>query len=154
MRTTYPARLAPLLFAGVVLAACGSGNEKTPAACPGDPGRDLRALASAPGQVRLGGTTPISACIVRGQAAGELETSGHSIVVAATTLNSEERANPGRPGSVELGYLVGAVSRGASKTGGIHADLVRRLDSAARFSPQGNLPAGFERAYGTGYAAG
>jgi hypothetical protein len=56
---------------------------------------------------------------------------------------------------VDLGYLVGAVQRGASETGGIHADLVRRLDAAARFSEGGKpLPVSFERAFGQGYAAG
>ena len=37
----------------------------------------------------------------------------------------------------------------------IHTDLVRRLNSSARFSETGGaLPASFERAFGRGYAAG
>ena len=37
----------------------------------------------------------------------------------------------------------------------IHTDLVRRLNSAARFTLTGGTPpASFERAFGRGYAAG
>jgi hypothetical protein len=50
---------------------------------------------------------------------------------------------------------MGAANRGAADTAGIHADLVRRLNSAARYSQGGApLPTGFESAYGRGYAAG
>jgi len=53
---------------------------------------------------------------------------------------------------VQLGYLIGAVARGADA---IHTDLARRLNAAARFSQTGGtLPASFERAFGRGYAAG
>ena len=54
-----------------------------------------------------------------------------------------------------LGYLAGAVHEGASHSSGIATDLVRRLDTAARFNPDsGTLGAAFERAFGKGYAAG
>ncbi len=76
------------------------------------------------------------------------------MVDAATRLNSAARRDPGGPETVQLGYLIGAVQQGSSDTGGIHADLVRRLDSAARFSPEGLLPAEFERGFGEGYSAG
>ena len=47
------------------------------------------------------------------------------------------------------------VQEGASSTGGIHKDLVIRLDAAARFTEGGEpLPVEFERAFGEGYAAG
>lgn len=65
------------------------------------------------------------------------------------------RRDPGGPATVQLGYLVGSVEQGSSTTGGIHQDLVRRLESAANFTLGGNgLPAAFDRAYQKGYAAG
>jgi hypothetical protein len=73
------------------------------------------------------------------------------MVVTATRLNTDARRNPSGEQAVQLGYLVGAIERGAE---GIHADLVRRVNSAARSSPEGLLPAEFERTFGEGYAAG
>ena len=109
---------------------------ETPAACLAPPAAYLEALQSAPAEVRLGGATPISACLVADQASGALQTVGKSVV--------------------ELGYLVGAVQEGASATGGVHRDLVLRLDSAARYAGPGGEPFGaaFERSFGEGYAAG
>ena len=53
------------------------------------------------------------------------------------------------------GYLLGAAHRGAAQTSGIHAELVRRLDAAARYSPADRaLPAPFLRAYRRGFDAG
>ncbi len=112
----------------------------------------LRALERAPAEVRLAGTTPISSCLVPDQQAGQLADIGHEMVIAATKLNVEARRNPAGPAAVQLGYLLGAISKGADP---IHTDLVRRLNAAARFSATGGaLPASFERAFGRGYAAG
>jgi hypothetical protein len=77
------------------------------------------------------------------------------MVIAATQLNAEARRAPGSPASLRLGYLVAAVEKGAADTGGIHADLVRRLQTAAQFSGErGQPPASFQRAFGKGFAAG
>jgi hypothetical protein len=55
---------------------------------------------------------------------------------------------------VQLGYLAGAVHEGTTHVPS-EADLVRRVDSAARYNPGGGtLGAAFERAFGKGYAAG
>jgi hypothetical protein len=149
-----------MLVAGALalLAGCGGSSEdpETPAACLAPAAGYLRALESAPGEVRLDGTTPISECLVEDQPGGALQTVGESVVDAATELNARARRDPGGRGTVQLGYLVGAVQEGASGTGGIHQDLVLRLDSAARFSGDEArpFPAEFERAYGEGYAAG
>ena len=65
------------------------------------------------------------------------------MIVASTKLNDEARRDPGGPASVELGYLLGAVSKGADP---IHTDLVRRPNSSGHFSETGGaLPASFER---------
>lgn len=154
MRRKALAIAVPL--AASVLAACGSSaTESTPAACLSDARAYRQALAAAPGEVRLSEETLISACLVEGQSGGELAEAGQTMVLAATQLNEAARQDPSGPEAVQLGYLLGAAHRGANETNGIHSDLIRRLDTAARFTPDGGtLPAAFERAYGAGYAAG
>jgi hypothetical protein len=136
-----------------LLTGCGSSqNDQAPAACLVPSGGYLRALERAPAPVRLGGTTPISDCLVPEQEAGQLGTIGHEMIVTATRLNAEARRAPGGQAALQLGYLIGAVSKGADP---IHTDLVRRLNASAHFSQSGGaLPASFERAFGRGYAAG
>jgi hypothetical protein len=140
----------------VLLAAgCGGPSGATPVACLEGPRVFLAALDDAPGQARLGGATPISECLVRNQAAGNLAAVGAAMLTAATKLNAEARAKPGGVANLRLGYLLGAAERGAADTEGIHAELIRRLSAAARYSP-GNrpLPPTLYRAYRSGYAAG
>jgi hypothetical protein len=141
----------------VALAGCGSSETpETPAACLQPAAGYLEALESAPGDVRLEGTTAISSCLVDDQASGALQTVGKSVIDAATDLNSRILRDPDPRAIIELGYLVGAVQEGASETGGIHQDLVLRLDTAARYTGPGGKPFGaeFERSFGEGYAAG
>ena len=138
-------------------AGCGSDEPpETPAACLVPASDYLAALEAAPGEVRLGDETPISSCLVEEQQPGALGEVGGSMVEAATTLNRAARERPQGEQTVALGYLVGAAEQAAETTGGIHADLVLRLNAAARYSGPGDaasLGAGFERAFGEGYAA-
>jgi hypothetical protein len=139
------------------LAGCGADEPpQTPAACLAPAAAYLRALDAAPRPVLLAATTPISSCLVEEQAPGAAQAVGRSVVGAATELNRRVRAGADRATTVELGYLVGAVQEAAASTGGIHEDLKLRLDSAARYAGPGGgpFPAAFERAFGTGYAAG
>lgn len=144
-----------LVAIGIAASGCGQGDAETPASCFADEDAYLSALESAPGEVRLDGATPISDCLVENQSGGEIAQLGEIQITVATNLNAEALKDPGGEATVQLGYLVGAIQQGASETGGIHADLVRRLDTAARFSEDGKSPgADFERAFGEGYAAG
>jgi hypothetical protein len=144
---------AAIALIAAVITGCGSSqHDQAPAACLLPNQGYLRALERAPGPVRLGGTTPISDCLVPEQEAGQLGTIGHEMIVAATKLNAQARQDPGGPAALQLGYLIGAVSKGADP---IHTDLVRRINASAHFSQSGGaLPASFERAFGRGYAAG
>jgi hypothetical protein len=74
-------------------------------------------------------------------------------VEAATRLSVRARRGDG-PAAIQLGYLVGAVQRGADETGGIHTDLVRRLESAAQTGPAGALTGAADVVYRRGLAAG
>jgi hypothetical protein len=147
-------RVLALIVPVAVILGCGSDNAETPAACLAPASDYLEALEAAPGAVRLEGTTAISDCLIPSQEGGELAQVGGATVDAATRLNAEARRDPSGEATVRLGYLVGAIQEGAADTGGIHADLVRRLDTAARGSEGGKpLSAAFERAFGEGYAA-
>ncbi len=150
-----------------VLAGCGSDDApQTPAACVAPASEYLAALETAPGEVRLDGTTAISLCIIKEQEPGALASVGESAIGAATELNSEILRLRDQPGAkakaelernaIQLGYLVGAVQGAAGETGGIHQDLVLRLDSAARYPGRDDEPfsAEIERYLGQGYNAG
>jgi hypothetical protein len=145
--TTIPLALAALLAAG-----CSSDeDEQAPSACLAGSAAYLEALQAAPNEVLLEGEAPISDCLTPDQEGGQLATIGKEMVGAATELNAAAQKDPTGVEALQLGYLVGAVERGSE---GIHADLVRRLNAAARFSPGGLLPAEFERTFGEGYNAG
>jgi len=143
-----------LLAATALLSVTGCGakkNDLAPSACLATNRGYLRALESAPGPVKLAGTTPISECLVPEQDGGQLADIGRPMIVAATKLNAEARAGS-TSAAVQLGYLMGAVAKGADS---IHTDLTRRLNAAAQFTETGtNLPASFQRGFARGYAAG
>lgn len=143
------------VFTAAVFFGCGSRDDSTPVVCLEGAGAYERALAAAPGEVRLEGETPISDCLAPNQTAGDLAQVGEALVEAATGLNAEARADAGADAAVELGYLLGAAQRGSEESEGIHSDLVRRLTVAARYAPgREPLPPTFYRAYRSGYAAG
>lgn len=138
-----------------VLVGCGGPDDSTPVACLEGAPAYLHALEDAPGEVRLGGTTPISDCLAENQTGGDLATVGAAMLTATTRLNVEARAKPGGSANVRLGYLLGAARRGADGTEGIHTELIRRLSAAARYSSDNQPPpATFLAAYQRGFDAG
>lgn len=146
--------LAAILLA-IGIAGCGGTDDAAPAACLDGPGAYIGALGDAPGEVKLSGEAPISGCLAENQKGGELTTIGTAMVAAATRLNAEARAEPGGSANLQLGYLLGAAQRGADRTGGIHADLIRRLAVAARYYPGSRpFPPQFLRTYREGFDAG
>jgi hypothetical protein len=151
-------RRSPLIAAlGLMLlvGGCGGTDDSTPVACLNGSGAYLRALEEAPGQVTLAGAVPISDCLTRNQKAGDLTNVGDAMLDSATALNAEARQEHGGAANVELGYLIGAAQRGAEDTGGIHAELMRRLIAAATYSPGRQvLSKDFEHAYRQGFDAG
>src|SRR4051812_38591790 len=128
---------AVLLLAAAALVAigCGSQDDSTPVACLEGAAAYERALQNAPGKVLLQGETPISDCLASNQKAGDLSQVGEAMVDTATALNAQAREEGGGEAAVRLGYLIGAVQRGAESSEGIHSDLVRRLTVAARYAP-------------------
>jgi hypothetical protein len=146
-----------VLSLALLLAGCGNSEEaETPAACLAGPRAFQVALAAAPGEVRLAGDTAIGDCLIENQSAGELSQVGGSLVQVATELRAAAQGGRGaREAAVELGYLVAAVRGGAEHTGGIHAELARRVGSAAAVGgSQEPAAPSFDRAYARGYAGG
>jgi len=150
--------LPVILFALAVTlcAGCGDGrDDSTAAACLEGSRTYLVALEAAPGTVALTGGVPISDCLAERQQSGDLATVGTALIDAATELNAEARAEPGGDANLQLGYLVGAAERGAARTEGIHADLIRRLVVGARYAPgREPLPPAFLATYREGFDAG
>jgi hypothetical protein len=151
MKAMKGGTIAAGVVVAILVAGCGSkGPTTAPDACLEPVGAWLKALDAAPGAVRLDGQTPIGDCFTGAEDPGV----GQTAIKAATLLNAQARRQPGGAATVRLGYLAGAVHEGTSNVPS-EADLVRRIDTAARYNPGGgSLGAAFERAFGKGYAAG
>jgi len=139
--------MRPLLVAlgALVVVGCGAGDDSTPVACLEGPAFFLHAGND---------SVRISECLVENQSGGDLANVGAAMLRATTRLNAEARAEPGGRANFQLGYLIGAAERGAEETDGIHAELIRRLSAAARYSPRTEPLPAFRRAYRRGYDAG
>src|SRR5256885_625699 len=114
----------------LVVAGCGrGGSAELPSACHFAGGaRTVRdALTRAPGAVTVDGT-PLSKCLGREADSADVQSVGAAYVDTAADLAAKARANPHGAAAVQLGYLAGAVRRGASKTAGIHYELERRME--------------------------
>jgi hypothetical protein len=148
--------LLAVMAALALWAGCGSDDEdETPVACLEGPLAYFEALERAPRPVRLDAEVPISDCLVPNQSAGDLTRLGGTLLGVTTLLNARARRDPGGPPTLQLGYLVGAVEKGSEDTQGIHAELQRRIEAAALYSPAGKPPPPpFDQTYRSGYAAG
>jgi hypothetical protein len=118
VRTAIPAIALALL----VPSGCGSEpSSRVPVECKVAPNTVERALAAAPGGVRLGGRR-LSECFAPGSDAGD----GQALGLAAESLAPEARAHPRGAAALRLGFLIGAVHRGAAR-GRVYAELERRV---------------------------
>jgi len=115
----------------LLLAGCGSsGPEPLPQACAVRPAAIEAALQRAPGEVRLTDDTPLSVCVDRAaEHDGELQTLGVTLTQVADDLRTS--ADKDAAAALRLGYLVGAVRRGAAATPGVASQLARRIEQTA-----------------------
>jgi hypothetical protein len=104
---------------------CGNDEHRVPVACLD--GNVPKALAAAPGQVRVQGTR-LSDCFTRAADPAEIQQVGAVFIAAAERLAAEARANPHSAAALQLGYLIGAVRHGTSHTQGIHYETRRRIE--------------------------
>jgi hypothetical protein len=109
----------------LLVVGCGNDEHRVPVACL--EGNLQKALASAPGEVRIEGTRP-SECFTRAANPAEIQQVGAHFIGATEKLAAAARAKPGSPATLQLGYLIGAVRRGAGHTQGIHYETQRRIE--------------------------
>jgi hypothetical protein len=148
-----PSRGAALAAVAAVAVAtaggCGMDDRPLPAACVSGAAKLRQALAAAPAQVRLGDGTSLSTCVERARSDGDIQTLGFELTRTADDLAASMRSSDAS--ALALGYLVGAVRRGASTTNGIHEELVRRVEQATGL---GGAPPARRAAFERGRAAG
>jgi hypothetical protein len=118
-------------------AGCGSSVKSLPPACSDGPAAIVRALAAAPAAVRLSDGTQLSDCVASAYDDGEVQQLGFSFTPAAERLAA--RRTPAA--ALQLGYLVGAVHRGAARTNGVQGELVRRIEATITFADPALLAA-------------
>jgi hypothetical protein len=137
---------------GLVLGSCASKEPAMPRACLDTP-RDgfERALAAAPGAVRLPGGVAISTCTRHVKNDAQLQNLG--TVVHGVAERLAERARDGDAGAaLQLGYLAGAVGAGADRSNGISSELARRVETTGAGLVDG--PAAVSAALTRGSTAG
>jgi hypothetical protein len=138
------------------VAGCGSSErEALPVACLGQPATISRALQRAPARVTLAGGTPLSRCVrVAAHRDGDLQELGVSLTRVADDLRPSAETDAGS--ALRLGYLVGAVRRGARQTPGVAAQLARRVEQASALGTEAPpaSQAAWQRGVGLGEASG
>jgi hypothetical protein len=106
----------------VLLAGCAQDRPKMPTACLDDHAVPTL-LKHAPAPARFAdGKTKLSDCLVVSSDTADLQTFSVVVLNEATFL----RSHPDGRSLVKLGYLRGALHRGAD--GGLQDDFLRRLD--------------------------
>jgi hypothetical protein len=120
------------------LSACSSAKPPLPTACQttGPAGLES-ALTAAPGPVRLPGGTAISTCVDR---AGDAYLQQIGTLLSSTADQLAARALASPTVAVDLGYLVGAVRRGAAHSNGLTSQLQQRIEVAAALRGAGPAP--------------
>lgn len=151
-RAIWGRRFAPALVASALLGGCGNHDVAVPAVCMTGPAVVRAALASAPGQVRLGGRTRISDCFQQAASAADVQNLGSIFIIATQQLADRVRQAPHSHAAVELGYLVGAVRRGAHTDGGVHYESERRMEQELAGLPVATPE--FRRGLAAGRASG
>jgi hypothetical protein len=121
----------------VLVAGCGSEPDPLPPACSDGPDQVLAALGDAPGAVALSDGTLLSDCVARASDDAELQMVGFALTPVADRLVERGTARA----ALQLGFLVGAVRRGAAETNGVHAELVRRMENRVGFDDPALLDA-------------
>jgi hypothetical protein len=128
IRSLFASVLAGAL-AIIVGCAPESDDAPLPLACQSGQETLLSALRAAPEPVRVEGA-PLSACFDPASDATELQSVGITFVGAAADLAERARQRPEGDAATRLGYLVGAMRRGAGRPNaqGVSSELVRRVE--------------------------
>jgi hypothetical protein len=95
------------------------------------------ALRNAPGDVRLHGRVKISDCFQNAASSADVQNLGAIFIEATGDTAERVRKDPHSHAAIELGYLVGAVRRGAHTNGGVHYESERRIEQELVGVPTG-----------------
>ena len=112
------------------MAGCGNSDVAVPVECKEGPQAVQTALATAPADVRLAGKVKISDCFPHAAGSGDVQQVGAIFVTTADQLADRTRTSPHSKAAVELGYLIGAVRRGAGTRMGVHYEAERRIEQS------------------------
>ncbi|HEV2752864.1 MAG TPA: hypothetical protein VGV36_03380 [Solirubrobacteraceae bacterium] len=125
-----------------------------PASCFASAEVYARALHAAPEPVRLPGGSRISTCVELSSQPADLQNLGAVTTRTADRLAEQAEADP--RAALALGYLVGAVQRGAQRTNGTQLELGFRIGRAAGRlgSPPPEVAAALERGIAAGERTG
>jgi hypothetical protein len=150
-------RAAVAVSLALAFGACTKEPPPMPSTCiDSDRAGYERALAAAPGAVRLPGGVAISTCTQRVRTDAELQNLGAVLHGVAEDLAGRARRGEDAA-AVRLGYLSGAVSAGAAQSNGIAAELARRIETAGvglADVRDPDVPGGIPRSLRVGQAAG
>lgn len=117
------------VLALLALGGCG-GRTPPPQACIEAQSADvLQALTRAPRGVALADGTSLSQCVRRTIDDGRLQALGATLTAAAAELARRMRAND--DAAFQLGFLIGAVDRGAQQAAGLQDELANRIAGTA-----------------------
>ncbi|HET6448217.1 MAG TPA: hypothetical protein VFG31_03835 [Conexibacter sp.] len=125
-RTAVACVLVPL---ACIFAGCGGRTPPTEACIQAQAADVLQALTRAPGHVVLADGTPLSQCVRRTIDDSRLQTLGATLTRAADELARQMRASDAA--ALQLGFLIGAVDRGAAQAAGLQDELAHRIAGAA-----------------------
>ena len=127
----------PAVILALVLAGCGSQDEMSPPACiEVDPAPVALALERVPAPVALPDGSSLSTCVrLLARSGSELQTLGGRLMRVADDLHAQAQDDP--VAALRLGYLVGAVRRGAAQTPGLASNLARRIEQIAALDTGG-----------------
>jgi hypothetical protein len=110
------------------VAGCGNEDVVVPVECEQGPEVVREALRAAPGDVRLQGRVRISDCFQQAASSAAVQNLGSTFLATAQQLADRARADPRGDEAVQLGYMLGAVRRGAGTESGVHYEAVRRVE--------------------------
>ena len=113
------------VLAVAALAGCGAEERVVSDACTDTTRGIVRALEHAPGSVVLEDGTPLSRCVSEAVDDAVLQNVGTVFTAAASRLSRRAERSP--KAALRLGYLVGAVERGAGRTAGFQSELAFRM---------------------------
>lgn len=115
----------------IIIALAKPEEREMPAGCRAGAAAVRTALLAAPRPVTVEGAR-LSQCLTRSSESGDVQQISVDFLEVAAMLSDRARVEPEDPAALQLGYLLGAVARGASRTQGIHENMKNRLEQEAQ----------------------